>query len=214
MSEMETVKPSVRRSKPSGQVVLRTYVIATEKPLQISFSNHMPRFVGLQTFEVNPDLMWGVFGNDSVNRADSYASMDANHLGRKLYQVDLHYRMDEIPSNSLAITREAAERTGYIYFSRLESTYREELRQKFLDQLKQAKDDQYHDLKGEGMDAILRARPMLVHRFMKENPHFIAALHTVSINGGVSLRMATIRRDPGRISKVHVRYHDEIQATA
>jgi hypothetical protein len=122
--------------------------------------------------------------------------------------------MDEIPSNSLAITREAAERTGYIYFSRLESTYREELRQKFLDQLKQAKDDQYHDLKGEGMDAILRARPMLVHRFMKENPHFIAALHTVSINGGVSLRMATIRRDPGRISKVHVRYHDEIQATA
>ncbi|MES2977733.1 MAG: hypothetical protein V4731_04860 [Pseudomonadota bacterium] len=199
-----------RRGRPAGQVIVATFALHAVKPAQIVFSEHMPRFEGRRPFDVNPDLVWGVFGTDSINRAAHYASMDASHLKRRLYHLDLIYSAPQVPSAGAVLTKELTQSTGYVNFPRLEAGFREALRSTFLGWLEDAKDPDLAGLSRENIESLLRERPMLVHRFMAENPEYRVALHSVRISGGIKLRMATLRRDPQRMVAL-TRYHDEIE---
>ena len=205
MAEIQIEQKSKRRA--SGLLLARTYVIPVEKPREVFFSEHLPNFDGYKPFEVNPDLIWGVFGTDSLNRCDAYASMDAQHMKRELYQVDLYYNVKNIPASNASISKEVSLASGYIYLARLESSFRNELHEIFKRWLTDAKDPDIGALRIMTVEDLIKARPMLVHRYMKENPDINVFLHSVKISGGVSIRLCTMRKLPDRIEQIAVRYH-------
>lgn len=199
--------------RKAGRVVLRNYVLPQSVPKAVSFGANAIKFSGLISSEVCPGTVWGVYGTDSINRCDGYASQDAQHLKRRLYQVDLVYVLPRMPANSTVLTEEEAKESGYIYFDRLEKGYRERLRDEMLGHLLETSDLEIESLVKENLATLLRRRPMLVHRFMNENPQFKVALYTVDLPGGVQARIGLVRVLPEHVQQVSVRYNPEIVAT-
>jgi len=205
--KMETI---TALKKQSIDVLLRTYVLSTKVPTDVVYSEHMPRFQGFEPFRANPDLVWGVQGTNSINSADAYASMDARHLRRKVFLLDLHFKIANVTSASSVITEEAALKSGYYHFDRLEFNFRAKLFKVLLGYIEESKQEAAKKLT---IQDLLREQPMLIHRFMKETPECRACLHSVQINGGVTLRMATVRKNMAFVERVGVRYHDDINVT-
>lgn len=196
--------------KTSIEMLLRTYVLSVQVPESVIYSEHMPRFNGYEPFSSNPDLAWGVQGTNAIASADSYASMDARHLKRKLFLVDLYYQIENMPSASSVISEESAMTSGYFHFDRLEVNFRAKLFKQFLGYLPEDVREEYKSLT---IQDLLRDKPMLVHRFMKDVPECNACLHSVRISGGVMLRIGTVRKDPRFIQRVLVRYHEGVKVT-
>lgn len=196
--------------KTSIEMLLRTFVLSSQVPETVVYSDHMPRFEGYDASLTNPDLVWGVQGTNSINSANAYASMDARYHKRKVFLVDLFYQIENMPSASSVISEDSAMSSGYFHFDRLEMNFRSKLFAQFLDYLPAEKRAEFEGLT---LQDLLCSNPMLVHRYMKETPECRACLHNVCISGGVKLRLGTVRKDPDAVRRVLIRYHEGIKVT-
>lgn len=199
----------------TASMLVRTYALCSAPPSELYFSKHLPNYLGLDRKSVNSDLIWGVYGTNAMNSADAYASMDAQHTKRNLYQIDLYYKVLIGSGKNTVITEEMAQAGAHYNLDRLEVNFRGKLFKRLCGYLSNKDRAPYLATgSGKSLHDLLRDHPMLIHRFMAEEPSCNALTHTVLINGGISLRMATLRKVPANIDRVHVRYHDEIQAFA
>lgn len=213
MSAESTGSSGKGRAVSKDLISIRTYVIPETVPTEIVFSQHMMRFVGLKLFSAGPDLIWGVQGTTSLNSADAYASLDAQHLKRKLYQVELSYRLHGLPPAGTSVTEEFANSAGYLHCSRLTSAFRKSLKDRMLTWLAEDEDAEIDELAALDFEELTKHRPMMIHRLMKESPHINTVIHSVFLTGGVSLRIATLRNIPENIVRVGTRFHEEIKTT-
>lgn len=205
--------PVVAESKKTAAMLVRTYALLTTVAYELKYSNHLIGFSGLDRSKANPDLVWGVYGTNSMNSADAYASMEAQHHKRLMHQLDLYYQVPALSTKNTVISEKMAREGGFYNLDRLEVSFRNALYQRML-QFLPAKDRwPYEGDSGKTIQDFLRENPMLVHRFMAEEPTCMAMTHVVTLNGGVRLRMATLRKVSQRIERIHVRYHDEIEVT-
>lgn len=209
----EQVKSPSGRSLAKDAISIRTYCIPEQLPETLSFSKHLMRFQGLKLFSVNKDLIWGVQGTTALNRADAYASMDAQHKGRRVYQIELSYRLKGQPLAGSSVTQEFAKTAGYVHFSRLTSAYRKVLREQMMAWIEVEKDPEIDLLRELDLDDLARNRPMMVHKLMEVEKHLNTVIHTVALSGGASLRVATVRNLPENIIRVHTRFHENIITT-
>lgn len=195
-------------------VMLRAYALPEQVPERLQFDRHLLRFNGLVPQERNRDLIWGVYGTESIGRANTYAAMDATRGGRRLYQLDLWYavRRRDRGDWTRLLTAEEIRQNGFLQFQRLDADYRNHLRSLFLERLAEQGDPQLAELKLESsLEALVAQRPMLVHWLMQSCRWIMAVQHTVHIGTGVSLRIVTVRRDPRRYLNVSTRYHPEVE---
>lgn len=209
-----TPEPRARgRAVLKDMIPLRTYAIPPTAPESFTFSNHMLKFTGFKPFSAAPDLLWGVHGTTSLNSADAYASRDAQHLQRRLYQIELLYRLDGLPPAGKSVTEEFAKTAGYLHFSRITSAFREKLRGRLLDWLSDMQDPNLQELATLDFEHLVKMRPMFVHYMMSQEQSLNAVIHPVFVSGGVTLRIATVRNLPSNIVRVYTRFHEEIVTT-
>lgn len=194
-------------------IPIRTYVLSATIPTEIQFSRHMLRFSGLKPFFAAPDLIWGVQGTTSLNSADAFASRDAAHMDRRVYQVELNYRLTGLPPAGSSVTEEFAKSCGYIHCSRMAAAFRKVLKERMLTWISEAQDTGLDELKGLEFEELVKVRPMLIHRLMDEDRFLKAMVHPVYLPGGVTLRIATVRNIPENIVSVHTRFYEEIKTT-
>lgn len=209
----DVVKPRTGRSISKNTIAIRTYSIPEGLPQTLTFSEHLMRFQGLKIFSVNKNVIWGVQGTTSLNRADAYASMDAQHKKRRVYQIELSYKLRGLPPAGTSVTENFADESGYLHSTRLTSQYRKVLCLEMLGWLDEDKDPELDVLKDVDFEDLIKARPMLVHQLMELKPHINTVIHSVALPGGASLRIATVRNLPQNILRVHTRFHEEIQTT-
>lgn len=209
----ELIKPRLGRSLSKDIIAIRTYAIPATVPESLCFTNHLMRFQGLKLFSVNKDLIWGVQGTTALNRADAYASMDAQHKGRRVYQIELSYKLQGQPLAGTSVTEEFAKASGYLHLSRLTSAYRKLLRDQIMEWLIEEKDSEADILDGYDLEDLAKARPMMVHKLMTVEKHINTVIHTVALSGGASLRIATVRNLPENIVRVQTRFHEAIITT-
>jgi hypothetical protein len=197
-----------------GRVIpIRTYVLKDQTPGTIQFSRHMLRFVGLKPFEAGIDLLWGVQGTASLNKADGFASRDAAHLQRRVFQVELLYRPAAMPLAGASVTEEFAREFGYLHLARLSGKFRKSLRNRVFSWLEAAEDAGLSELADLELEDLVKQRPMLIHRLMAEDTHLSAVIHPVFLPGNVLLRIATVRNTPDKIERVYTRFYQEIVTT-
>lgn len=194
-------------------IPLRTYALPETVPQSLKFSNHMVKFIGLKPFSTAKDVLWGVNGTTSLNSADAYASRDAQHLGRRLYQIELMYRLDGLPTAGTSVTEEFSQTAGYLHLSRITSAFRDKLRGRMATWLTDTKDPNRDELMELDFEDLLKERPMFVHHLMTTDKHLKAIIHPVKIAGGVPLRIATVRNLPSNIVRVYTRFHEELVTT-
>lgn len=207
--------PALRSKKILKSLVpIRTYVLSSVKPAKIQFSRHMLKFDGLESMLAGVDLLWGVQGTSAVNLADALAMRDAQTLQRRVFQVDLVYKLKTPLVFGMPITEELTMNSGYLHFSRLSSAYRKQLHDLVLGWLSNDQDPQIDALSKLDFDSLFKKRPMLVHRMMAQMRYINAVVHPVTLNGGVSLRIATVRNVAGSIASIGTRFYDDIVATA
>lgn len=192
-------------------MLVRTYALLSAVAYELQFSKHLINFLGMDKANANPDLIWGVYGTNSLNSADAYASMEAQHNKRLMHQLDLYYRIPALSGKNTVITETMAQEGGFYNLDRLEVNFRNALFARLIRYLPASLRDDYASDSGKTIQDLLREHPMLVHQFMADEPTCMALTHSVLIRGGVRLRMATLRKSPERIERVHVRYHDEIE---
>ena len=209
----EQTKPRLGRSLSKNTLAIRTYAIPATVPESLCFSNHLMRFQGLKLFSVNKDLIWGVQGTTALNRADSYASMDAQHKARRVYQIELSYKLQGQPLAGTSVTEEFAKAAGYLHFSRLTSAYRKLLRDQMMGWIVEENDPETDILSDYDLEDLAKARPMLVHKLMSIEKYINIVIHTVALSGGASLRVATVRNIPKNIVRVQTRFHETIATT-
>lgn len=199
--------------KKNVTMLVRTYALLDAVSYELEFSNHMPNFIGLDRAKAEPDLVWGVYGTSSMNSASGYASLDAQYTKRRLYQIDLIYKVPGPIGKNSVITGEMAKAGGFYNLDRLEVNFRNQVYQQLISYLPAEQQSVYRSSEaGKTIQDLLRDHPMLVHQFMRDEPHCMAMTHFVYISKGIRLRMATVRKNPDRIEKIYVRYHDEIEA--
>lgn len=201
------------RSQTKDTIAIRTYSIPEKLPEKLVFSNHLMRFEGLRPFEVNKDLIWGVQGTTALNRADAFASMDAQFKGRRVYQIELSYRLQGQPLAGTSVSEEFTKSSGYLHFSRLTSVFRKKIREQMMEWLVAEKDPQVDTLAGYDLEELTEQRPMLVHRLMKEQAYLNTVIHSVVLAGGATLRVATLRNLPANIVRVQTRFYENIETT-
>lgn len=209
MSEAE------KKEKPVD-VKIRTYVLTKEIPTEIRYSLNLARFTGMNDSLVNPDLIWGIYGTSSLNSANSYASMDARRLKRKMYQVDLHVPIRMHPPTTRVINRENATESGFFHFERLDMSFRNELLDQMIGYCSEMENVSEESLRiqypvSSMLNDLLRDKPMLIHRFMAENPNARVCIHSVRLGGGLTLKLGTVRRDVEG-GWLEVRHHEGIPA--
>lgn len=211
--------PETPETRPRGRgsfkdiVPLRTYVIVDKTPASIQFSRHMLRFLGLKPFETGADLLWGVQGTASLNKADSFASRDAAHLNRRVIQVEILYRLNGLPAAGSQVTEEYANEFGYMHLSRLASSFRKSTQERMIAWLTEAGDVGIKELMDLELEDLVRQRPMLIHRLMAVDKHLHVLIHPVLLPGNVSLRIATVRNIPEKIDHVQARVYQDIVVT-
>jgi len=192
--------------------MIRTYALPKDVPEQMQFDAFLLRYMGYDNEKRNPDLIWGIFGTDSISRANVYASRDASHGERRLYMMDLWYQIDRKPGGAQSIA-EDVRATGFVNIQKLDADYRGYLLSLFLQRLEEESDPEFEKLSLErSLDSLVAQRPMLIHWFMKHSPWIFAVQHAVHIAPSVMLRVMTLRRDTARYLGVHVKYHPEIAA--
>lgn len=201
------------RSNFKDIIPLRTYVIVEKAPVAIQFSRHMLRFSGLKPFETGADLLWGVQGTASLNKADSYASRDAALANRRVIQVEILYRVSGLPPAGSQVTEEYSKEFGYMHLSRLSSSFRKATQERMIAWLTSAEDLGIKELEDLDLEDLIRQRPMLIHRLMAEDQHISVLVHPVLLPGNVSLRIATVRNDPKKIDRVYARFYQDIRVT-
>lgn len=201
------------RSSARDLIYARNYRLVEGVPERIQFSRCMVRFLNFEMAKANPDLIWGVQGTTSNRDAERYAAADADFRKLRIYQVDLAYRVPGFQSQESSVTAETAERLGYFHCSRIAAGYRKSLRERMIAWLALDKDPEYGMLASMDFDELIMNRPMLIHRLMAETPSLNVVVHPVYLNGGVTLRIATMRNKPEFIENVFTRFHDEIQTT-
>ena len=199
-------------SKKTASMLIRTYALLSKVAYELRYSNHLIGFVGLDRTKANPDLLWGVYGTNSMNSADAYASMEAQHNQRLLHQVDLYYKVPALSTKNTVISEAMVKEGGFYNLDRLEVNFRNALYEQLVDYLPVKNRADYLGESGKTIHDFLRENPMVVHQFMADEPSCMVMTHQVVINGGARLRMATLRKDMSRIERVHVRYHEEIEA--
>lgn len=192
-------------------IPLRAYAIPESIPEKVRFSAHPIKFLGYKPFAAAPDLVWGVHGTASLNSADAFASRDAQHLKRRLYQIELLYRLDGIPPAGTSVTEAFAQSAGYLHMSRITSAYRDKLKTRMIGWLQAEEDPELEELSDLPFEEMLKSRPMFVHALMTEDQHLKAVIHPVKLAGGVSLRIATVRNLKSHIVRVYTRFHEEIE---
>ena len=196
-----------------SSAMVRAYALPKDVPTCMRFDACLLHYVGFESAKRNPDLIWGVFGTDSMSRANMYASRDARLDGRRLYMMDLWYKVDRKQGGVQSIA-ENIRATGFINIQRMDADYRGYMLSLFLQRLEEEGDPEWEKLSLErSVDSLVAQRPMLIHWFMKHCNWVCAVQHTVYISPGVMLRIITLRRDPARYMSVHVRYHPEIEAS-
>lgn len=219
-SGSELATTPVAAPKKKGRAVLkdmiplRTYALPVALPQGFKFSEHMPKILGFKPFAAAADLLWGVHGTTSLNAADAYASRDSQHLGRRLYQLELLYRLNGIPPAGTSVTEDFAKTAGYLHFSRITSAFREKLRERMMDWLKDTHEPNMDEMADLDFEDLIKHRPMFVHHLMNEDKRIKAIIHPVFLSGGVTLRIATVRNVPANIVRVYTRFHEEILTTA
>jgi hypothetical protein len=201
------------RARSRELIYLRNYKLTEALPTVIEFSACMVRFQGLVLPKINPDLLWGVQGTTSIRDADGFATADAQFRKLRIYQVDMAYRIPGLPTQETSISEEAAARLGYLHTSRATTTYKRALREQMNKWLHADKDPEFSTLAGYEFDELILARPMLIHRLMEEDKRLNVVVHMVALNGGVTLRIATVRKKPEFIEKVYTRFHADIKTT-
>lgn len=198
----------------SKAVLVRAYALPRQEPVQaLQFDRFLLRYGGQDWDRANPDLIWGVYGNESMGRANSYAALDAQRLQRSLYQIDLWYALPR-PNASTALSADEVREHGFVPLKRLDSDYRTYLRSLFLERLEEERDPQLEVLQLEtSLEALVAQRPMLVHWYMSVCRWVHAVQHTVYVGGGAALSVMTLRRNPARYLRVETRFHPEIATT-
>lgn len=192
-------------------MVVRTYAICERVARQLRFSEHMIRYQGLDLDNVSDGLIWGVYGTRSLNTADSFASMEAHHSRRLLYQIDLSYIIPAVVGRNTVTNAEQAKAGGFFNYERMEVGFRNEIFQRLIDLLPSQAAKNFREQPDKTIQDLLRSHPMLVHRFMDSEPTCFMFTHRVELAGGAELRMITLRNDPSRIKRIRVRYHDEVE---
>lgn len=192
-------------------VSLRTYALPKGVPPSLKFSAHTPKFLGLDPAKINPYLLWGVNGTASLNSSDSFASRDAQRLGRRLYQIELNYQLDGMPAPGATLQK--SENYEYLHLSRITSEFRESLRENLLQWLYLIDDPRRYELIDLELDELVKMRPMFVHYLFEKQKQLKIFVHPVLLPGGVSLRIATVRNIPSQISRVFTRYHGEVETS-
>lgn len=204
-------KPAKVNRASKDVISLRTYYLSEGIPTQIVYSNHMPKFEGLVPAAVEPGLLWGVQGTISLMQADACASLDASRLNRKLFQVELSYRLKSGESASTSVTAESAKKTGYLHCTRLAKAYRMQLHEEMLGWLEKARDPEYDVIAAKDFESLLIMRPMLVHRLMSKYKYLKVVIHPVYLPGKVPIRIAVVRHTSNSIVQAETRFHSEIK---
>lgn len=219
----------LRGSGVKNATVIRTYALLAEPPTQLSYSAHPIKFLGYSPFKANPDLVWGVHGTASHSMANTFASLDAKHSHKRLYQIDLLYRVaHEEGTDPESETMSAGLDDGldhkspivevpdFIHFTRLLLPARDLVHKQLLACIDPSDEDDMEEVVKWDFDELLRQRPMLVHELMRRHTEYNIFVHPVKLNGGATLRIATARRTPNdanRVIRVFTRFHDEIPTT-
>jgi hypothetical protein len=194
-------------------ISIRTYHLSATIPKAIQFSKHMPKFQGLVPFLAAPDLLWGVQGTSSLMQSDSWASQDALKSNRKSFQIDLLYRLNANSPTGLSTTQESAAESGYMHFTRIAKDYRTALQNEMLEWLDATHDRDIDALRAMDFEDMIIHRPMLVHQLMTLRPYLNTVIHTVSLNGGKTLKIGVVRNTPAGVVRAETRFYDEIVTT-
>jgi hypothetical protein len=209
-TDMAPDGPRRGRAGHKDMIPLRTYAIPETNPTEFKFSNHLIKYAGYMAFQAAPDLLWGAHGTTSLNSADAFASRDAQHLKRRLYQIEMFYRLDGLPPAGTSVTEEFARSVGYLHLGRITSSFRDDLKDRMLDWLKDDSEFEPDYLKDKSLEEMIKLRPMFVHALMSQDKFLKAVIHPVRLAGGVTLRIATVRKLKDNIARVYTRFHDEI----
>lgn len=213
------MKDAPRKQKPRDEVSLTFLVYTRGLPTSVALREHSLQFTDDEFKPVaqTPGLINGVFGLFSKQQALVAASKwgrdheNSRSGSDRVLLLDVNYKIENYHLTREQIRPEILEKTGWLHFERLASTYREEIREQWLKWIARDFNDAYVTaLRGQeiALTDLARRHPKYVARMMTEDQTIRAVVHPVRplISPDSIILTATVRDDPKYFAEAHVRF--------
>jgi hypothetical protein len=170
----------------------------------------------------NKGLIAGIYGPQSkqnalfaLGRWSRENSTPTNKTGpNRVLLVDAGYHVDNFELTRNQGCYEHIEKTGWVHFDRLQTDYREELKEMWLDWIK--KDFSAKEASSVADEAFLSIAlryPFFVEKFIKSDPKIKIVIHParLTISPSTVLRAATCRYSKESFVEAEVRYLSQVK---
>ena len=206
-------KPTSHGSRPKEWIPLTNYAMVDKIPASLVLKDHLLPFEGARA---DPKFLWGLYGSASMNRALFLADAYASRNKKQMLTIQLWYHVDHFELVKSKITPEIADESGFVHLDRLQSHYRDELRELILVDLhKRTHSAQYAALQNMSLDEIMIRHPECVRVIFDQNKKVNVVVHPVrqlyDDRDTRPVHLATVRNIKARLAAAEVRYLEEIK---
>ena len=206
-------KPISHGSRPKEWIPLTNYAMVDQIPSSLALKDHLLPFEGAKS---DSKFLWGLYGSASMNRALFLADAYASRHKKQMLTIQLWYHVDHFQLVKSKITPEIAEQSGFVHLDRLQSDYRDELRELvLLDLHKRTHGAQYETLQNMSLEDIMVRHPECVNVIFDQNKKVNVVVHPVrqlyDENDARPVNLATVRNIKARLAAAEVRYLEDIK---
>ena len=192
---------------------MSSFAMVDSMPTSIVLKDHLLPFEGATA---DPKFLWGLYGTSSMNHALFLADSYASRHKKQMLTVQLWYHVDNFDRVKSKITAEIADEAGFIHLDRLQSTFRDELRELVLANLKRKfSGAQYVTLSNMSLDEIMIRHPECVKVIFNAHEKVNVVVHPVrqlyDENDKKPVFVATVLNIKERLVAAEVRYLEAIK---
>ena len=183
-------------------------------PDTLVLRDHLLPFEGASS---DPHFLWGLYGTSSMQHTLFLADSYATRTKKQMLTVQLWYHVDNFDRVKSKITEEIADEAGFIHLDRMQSTFRDQLRDMVLIELhkKLGTGAQFETIKGMSLDDILIRHPGCVKVIFDKKKKVNVIVHPVrqlfDENDKKPVFVATVRNIKSRLVAAEVRYLEHIK---
>ena len=211
------MKPVAHKSRPKEWIPLSNFAMVDAIPTSLVLNDHLLPFEGAKE---DPKFLWGIYGTSSMTQMLFMADAFARRQKKTALTVQLWYHVDNFDNVKSKITDGIANEAGFIHLDRLQSNFRDSLKDHVLMNLRKVLGGgaQFVTLQSMSLDDIMVRHPEAVRFIFADMPKVNVVVHPVRQMYDESVKkpvmVATVRNVKKRLMAMEVRYLEEIQVTS
>lgn len=205
------MKPASHLSRPKEWIPLSNYAFFDKRPDSIVLRDSLVAFEGARP---DPAFLWGVYGTSSMNHMLFLADNYAQHRNKLSFSVQMWYHVDYFERVKSKISPEIAHESGFIHLDRLQSEFRDEIRDLVVASIKErVSGSQFEIIRTMNLSDIMMRHPECVRVIFDRYKKVHVVVHPVrqlfDETDRRPVHIATVRNVKSRIMAAEVRYFEE-----